>query len=134
MEFCDGGDLSSFIKTRQHLNERVCQSFLQQLASALEFLRANSVSHMDLKPQNLLLTSKSNPQLKLTGNNYRDYYKFWLTIDSFLLDRFWVGSTIRKPTTRNISSRVSSVHGSRNSFATVLRCICRLVVNWRNTL
>lgn len=69
MEFCDGGDLSSFIKTRQHLKERVCQSFLQQLASALEYLRANSVSHMDLKPQNLLLTSKSNPNLKLTGNN-----------------------------------------------------------------
>jgi len=67
MEFCEGGDLSTFIKTRQHLSEEICQSFLQQLASALEYLRQNSVSHMDLKPQNLLLTSKTNPKLKLTG-------------------------------------------------------------------
>ena len=67
MEFCEGGDLSTFIKKRQHLSEEICQSFLQQLASALEYLRQNSVSHMDLKPQNLLLTSKTNPKLKITG-------------------------------------------------------------------
>lgn len=67
MEYCEGGDLSTFIKTRQNLSESVCQTFLQQLASALEYLRKNSVSHMDLKPQNLLLTSKTNPMLKLTG-------------------------------------------------------------------
>ena len=67
MEYCEGGDLSSFIKTRQHLQEKICKTFLQQLASALQYLRAHNVSHMDLKPQNLLLTSKSHPQLKLTG-------------------------------------------------------------------
>jgi len=65
MEYCDGGDLSTFIHSRQKLDENVCQLFLQQLASALQYLRQNNVSHMDLKPKNLLLTSKINPQLKL---------------------------------------------------------------------
>ena len=63
MEYCEGGDLSTFIKTRQNLSESVCQTFLQQLASALEYLRKNSVSHMDLKPQNLLINK--NCELKL---------------------------------------------------------------------
>lgn len=67
MEYCNGGDLSSFIHSRQTLNEKVCQLFLQQLASALQYLRQNHVSHMDLKPKNLLLTSKTNPKLKLAG-------------------------------------------------------------------
>jgi len=65
MEYCDGGDLSSFIHSRQKLNEKVCRLFLQQLASALQYLRQNNVSHMDLKPKNLLLSSKTKPKLKL---------------------------------------------------------------------
>ena len=69
MEYCDGGDLSTFIHSRQKLDENICQLFLQQLASALQYLRQNNVSHMDLKPKNLLLTSKINPQLKLAGIN-----------------------------------------------------------------
>ena len=69
MEYCGGGDLSTFIRTRQRLKESVCRLFLQQLASALQYLRQHNVAHMDLKPQNLLLTSKSNPTLKLTGKS-----------------------------------------------------------------
>ncbi|KAJ3327788.1 Serine/threonine-protein kinase [Blyttiomyces sp. JEL0837] len=37
------------------LNEFVVRHYLRQLASALEFLRSNSLIHRDLKPQNLLL-------------------------------------------------------------------------------
>ncbi|KAG8228580.1 hypothetical protein J437_LFUL009285 [Ladona fulva] len=65
MEYCGGGDLSSFIQKRHKLPEATCKRFLQQLASALKYLRSNDVCHMDLKPQNLLLTSKTNPKLKL---------------------------------------------------------------------
>lgn len=67
MEYCAGGDLSSAIKARKRLKESTCKIFLQQLSLALQYLRANNVSHMDLKPQNLLLASRSNPTLKLTG-------------------------------------------------------------------
>ncbi|XP_076277262.1 unc-51 like kinase 3 homolog Aduk isoform X2 [Lasioglossum baleicum] len=68
MEYCDAGDLSSFIKKRHKLPEKICRGFLQQLALALRYLRNHDVSHMDLKPQNLLLTRK--PQLVLKVGDF----------------------------------------------------------------
>ena len=38
------------------------------LALALQFLNVNNIAHMDLKPQNLLLSDPQNPVLKLAGN------------------------------------------------------------------
>ncbi|EKG14830.1 hypothetical protein MPH_07953 [Macrophomina phaseolina MS6] len=75
-EFCELGDLSSFIKKRATLadhpatahmmkkypnppvgglNEVLARHFLKQIASALEFIHAKNYVHRDLKPQNLLL-------------------------------------------------------------------------------
>lgn len=68
MEYCDGGDLSSFIKKRHKLPEQICRRFLQQLALALKYLRNNNVCHMDLKPQNLLLIRR--PQLTLKVGDF----------------------------------------------------------------
>ena len=69
MEYCGGGDLSRFIRSRSKLPEETCKMFLQQLASALEYMRGHNVSHFDLKPQNILLTTGSGrfkgPLLKL---------------------------------------------------------------------
>ncbi|KAJ4505966.1 Serine/threonine-protein kinase [Exophiala dermatitidis] len=76
MEYVALGDLSHFIKRRNELanselvgnmmvkypnprygglHEVVVRHFLQQLASALQFLRARDLIHRDVKPQNLLL-------------------------------------------------------------------------------
>lgn len=76
MEYVALGDLSHFIKRKAEikdselvgnmmvkypnpryggLNEVVVRHFLQQLASALQFLRARNLIHRDVKPQNLLL-------------------------------------------------------------------------------
>ncbi|XP_012946852.1 serine/threonine-protein kinase ULK3 [Aplysia californica] len=65
MEFCSGGDLSRFIRSKRALPEHIVKRFLQQIASAMKFLWDNNVAHMDLKPQNILLTSSSSPQIKL---------------------------------------------------------------------
>ncbi|CAB3363420.1 Hypothetical predicted protein [Cloeon dipterum] len=65
MDFCAGGDLSNLIKQKRRLPEKTCKRFLQQLASALQYIRSQNVCHMDLKPQNLLLTSRTNPVLKM---------------------------------------------------------------------
>ena len=69
MEYCGGGDLSKYIKKHGKLPEKICQRFLQQLGSALKFLRSENISHMDLKPQNILITINhpkiSGPVLKL---------------------------------------------------------------------
>lgn len=69
LEFCDGGDLSCFIRKRKKLSESTCKTFLQQLAQAMKYLRDNNVCHMDLKPQNLLLSTKPHLTLKLGGKN-----------------------------------------------------------------
>lgn len=76
MEYCQLGDLSHLIKQRDAmpssvhtaavvrnypnppaggLNEVFVRHLLQQLASALHFLRARNLIHRDVKPQNLLL-------------------------------------------------------------------------------
>ncbi|PSN42681.1 Serine/threonine-protein kinase ULK3 [Blattella germanica] len=73
MEYCEHGDLSCFIRKRRKLPEAVCKKFLQQLAQALKFLRSHNVCHMDLKPQNLLLTSKPNLTLKLADFGFAQY-------------------------------------------------------------
>ncbi|KAK0057945.1 serine/threonine-protein kinase ULK3 [Biomphalaria pfeifferi] len=65
MEYCSGGDLSRFIRSKRALPEHMVKRFLQQIASAMKFLWDNNVAHMDLKPQNILLTSESSPQIKL---------------------------------------------------------------------
>ncbi|KAK6179679.1 hypothetical protein SNE40_011986 [Patella caerulea] len=65
MEYCSGGDLSHFIRKKRALPEQIVRRFLQQIAQAMKFLWDNNVAHMDLKPQNILLTSTTNPRLKL---------------------------------------------------------------------
>lgn len=67
LEYCNCGDLSTFIKQRTRLSEKICRKFMQQLALALQFLRSHNVSHLDLKPQNLLLMRSSELTLKVGG-------------------------------------------------------------------
>ena len=82
MEYCGVGDLSRFIKARKQLPEASCHVFLQQLATALRYLHTNNVAHMDLKPQNILLTnvisSKTTrfkgPILKLADFGFASYF------------------------------------------------------------
>ncbi|XP_011068888.1 PREDICTED: serine/threonine-protein kinase ULK3 isoform X2 [Acromyrmex echinatior] len=73
MEYCDGGDLSSFIKKKHKLPESTCRRFLQQLALALKYLRDHNVCHMDLKPQNLLLMRKPQLILKVGDFGFAQY-------------------------------------------------------------
>ncbi|VUZ47187.1 unnamed protein product [Hymenolepis diminuta] len=65
MEYLGGGDLSSFLKTEKRLSERTIRYFLQQLAFALHYLYERNIVHMDIKPQNILLTASTPPILKL---------------------------------------------------------------------
>lgn len=73
MEYCGGGDLSKYIKRHGKLPEKICQTFLQQLGSALAFLRSQNIAHMDLKPQNILI-SNGNRALKLADFGFAQYF------------------------------------------------------------
>uniref|UniRef100_A0A8C9TVW4 Serine/threonine-protein kinase ULK3 n=1 Tax=Scleropages formosus TaxID=113540 RepID=A0A8C9TVW4_SCLFO len=74
LEFCSGGDLSRFIRSRRLLPERVARCFLQQIACALQFLHERNISHLDLKPQNILL---SGSVLKLADFGFAQYMSPW---------------------------------------------------------
>ncbi|CAF0922286.1 unnamed protein product [Rotaria sp. Silwood1] len=64
-EYCAGGDMSTFIRSRQQLTETRARPFVQQIAKVLKFLYEKGISHMDLKPENILLTSIDKPILKV---------------------------------------------------------------------
>lgn len=67
LEYCNGGDLSMYIKKHSKLPEKVCCTLMQQLALAIKFLRSYNICHLDLKPQNLFLTETSQFILKVGG-------------------------------------------------------------------
>lgn len=73
LEYCSGGDLSTYIRRYKKLPEQVARKFLRQLALALQYIRARNISHMDLKPQNLLLESKDNLVLKVGDFGFAQY-------------------------------------------------------------
>jgi len=41
--------------------------YVSTLASALQYMRSKNVSHMDLKPQNILLSASTSPIIKIAG-------------------------------------------------------------------
>ncbi|KAK0428460.1 hypothetical protein QR680_010821 [Steinernema hermaphroditum] len=65
MEFCSGGDLASLIRQNKVLSEPVSRKFFQQLASAIQYMWERNVVHLDLKPQNLLITNRADPSVKV---------------------------------------------------------------------
>ncbi|XP_017849607.1 serine/threonine-protein kinase ULK3 [Drosophila busckii] len=76
LEYCNAGNLSAFIRTKKALPEATCRYFLRQLAAAVQYMRANDVSHFDLKPQNLLLTRGANSvSLKVADFGFAQHLK-----------------------------------------------------------
>lgn len=63
--YCDGGDLSHYIRKKHKLSEPLVKMFMQHLALALKYLNRLDICHMDLKPQNLLLCTQPKLHLKV---------------------------------------------------------------------
>ena len=69
-EYCDGGDLASFIRLKRNRNERIPETFiwavLSQISSALlhchgkQCASGKKILHRDLKPSNIFLCKREN--------------------------------------------------------------------------
>ncbi|KAF6810708.1 hypothetical protein CSOJ01_06152 [Colletotrichum sojae] len=66
MEYVDGGDLGKLITNRGALQEKSVQQMAAQLLSALAHLHENHITHRDVKPDNILISSLSPFDVKLT--------------------------------------------------------------------
>lgn len=79
MEFCDGGDLYSLILSSDGgLKQDEADCFFKQLVSGLVYMHSMGVAHLDIKPENLLLTS--NGVLKITDFGNAECFKMaWET-------------------------------------------------------
>ncbi|KAL9459413.1 hypothetical protein AB3S75_002753 [Citrus x aurantiifolia] len=66
VEFCAGGNLSSYIRLHGRVPEQTARKFLQQLGAGLEILNSHHIIHRDLKPENILLSGlDDNVMLKI---------------------------------------------------------------------
>lgn len=65
LEYCQGGDLSHFVKKNGRLGEERVLYFMRQLCSGLKHLRSLNLMHRDLKPQNLLLSTSKDEEGKV---------------------------------------------------------------------
>lgn len=63
MEYCENGDLLTFITERGFDNEYQKQKVMKGFLEAIKYLHKRGISHGDIKPDNILLDKDFNPKL-----------------------------------------------------------------------
>jgi 5'-AMP-activated protein kinase catalytic alpha subunit len=61
-EFCEGGNLLTYLQSNHSLSEKESNYLFKQLISGLEFAHSLKIIHHDIKLENLLLKKKPQPQ------------------------------------------------------------------------
>ncbi|KAL2927754.1 Serine/threonine-protein kinase ATG1t [Bienertia sinuspersici] len=62
-EFCNEGNLASYIRRYGEVQEKIVRDFMCQLGAGLRVLRSHLIIHRDLKPENILLSSSESGTL-----------------------------------------------------------------------
>lgn len=63
MEYARGGSLADKVTREGALSEKVATRYIRQVANALVYLHQRSMSHLDVKPANIMLDSDDNALL-----------------------------------------------------------------------
>ena len=65
-EYLAGGELFARCSRRDYkLSEEKCKVFTRNILQSLEYLHSKNIVHLDLKPANIMFTSKYSEQLKI---------------------------------------------------------------------
>jgi calcium-dependent protein kinase len=54
-EYCEGGDLTSFLMRNRVLNEDLTRSIIRQVLTTLNYLHSKGITHRDVKLENILI-------------------------------------------------------------------------------
>lgn len=63
MEFLDGGSLADYVKKQGVLSVGAAKKILKPVADAVAFLHSNRITHLDIKPGNIMFRSNGEPVL-----------------------------------------------------------------------
>lgn len=76
-EFCEGGDLVSFVEKKNGLSEELAKRWFWQAATAVNYLHHFGVVHRDIKLDNFMLTSseEENADLHLIDFGFATYFR-----------------------------------------------------------
>ncbi|MBD1812856.1 serine/threonine-protein kinase [Microcoleus vaginatus DQ-U2] len=67
MELIDGIDLASHLEDNGLLSEEIALPIIQQVGSALSFVHQQGFTHLDVKPQNIMIRTPPSPPLVRGG-------------------------------------------------------------------
>ena len=60
MEYVDGGSLGDVVKQRCVLSEELALKYIRDIASALRYIHVQSISHLDIKPSNIMVRARDD--------------------------------------------------------------------------
>jgi serine/threonine protein kinase len=66
MEYVPGGELSTFIRENGPMSEVMVKTVARQTLHALDYLHRRKITHRDIKPDNILISSFDPLRVKLS--------------------------------------------------------------------